>query len=210
MRVQQPFRGGATQAAVLIVLGSLALTGPTPAKAGPKTYEIDPGHSSVTFSIRHLFSKVPGRFTDFSGTVVIDPDDPTSGSVTFDVDVASINTDNEERDRHLRSDEFFDVAHHPKMTFRSTSVREAGENRLTVVGDLGLHGTTRPVTLDVSILGFGKLFNVEQAAFEVKTTLNRMDFGISWNGIVEGGGAILGKDVDVVINIEAKLVSGTD
>ena len=176
----------------------------TPAAAAPEAYSVDPAHSAVAFSVRHLFSRVPGRFTKFEGKLVIDRDDFTKGSVQVTIDAASIDTNEPARDKHLRSDAFFDVAKFPKLTFKSTSVKQVAPNKLQVTGDLTIRGTTKPVVYDVDILGFGPGYGGGyRGGFEAHAKINRQDFGVAWNDVVEGGGAVLGDDVDITINIEA-------
>ncbi len=173
--------------------------------AGIETYDIDKEHTSIAFKIRHFISKVPGQFNTFEGLIRLDPEDPAKGSVTVTIVAASIDTNEPARDRHLRSDAFFDVENHPEITFVSRSVRPTGKDKLAIDGDLTIRGITRRVTLDVDALGFGEIYGVKRAAFEARTTINRQDFKVSWNDFVEGGGAILGDEVEIVINLEAKL-----
>jgi polyisoprenoid-binding protein YceI len=176
------------------------------AAEGPKveTYKVDPGHSNVGFSIRHFFSKVPGRFKTYDGTIALDPKDLSKGTVNVSIDTGSIDTGVEDRDQHLKSPDFFDAAKFPKMTFVSTEVLPKGTNHATVKGNLTLHGVTKPVTLEADVLGFSPdPWGGYRGSFEAKTTLKRSDFGISWNKAVEGGGLLLGEDVEVTLNIEA-------
>ncbi len=188
----------------LVAAALLALAPPSPARAEAASYLVDPEHTAGNFSIRHFFSRVPGRFTRFEGAVVADPQNLTAGSVTFSIDASSIDTNEAARDRHLRSDAFFDVENHPRITFVSRKVSRAGEGKLKVEGDLTIRGITRRATLDVEVLGFGTLYGVDRAAFEVRTKINRHDFKVSWNDVVEGGGYILGDEVEIVINLQAK------
>lgn len=173
--------------------------------AGIETYDIDKEHTSIAFKIRHFISKVPGQFNTFEGLIRMDPEDPTKGSVTVTIVAASIDTNEPARDRHLRSDAFFDVENHPEITFVSRSIRSTAKDKLAIDGDLTIRGITKRVTLDVDALGFGEIYGVKRAAFEARTTINRQDFKVSWNDFVEGGGAILGDEVEIVINLEAKL-----
>jgi polyisoprenoid-binding protein YceI len=176
----------------------------TPAMAAPESYAIDPAHSAVAFSIRHLFSHVPGRFTKFDGKIVVDRDAWPKSTVQVTIDAASIDTNEPARDKHLRSDAFFDVAKNPKITFQSTSVNLVAPNKLQVNGNLTIRGTTKPVVLDVDVLGFGPGYGGGfRGGFEAHTRINRQDFGVAWNDVIEGGGAVLGDDVDITINIEA-------
>jgi polyisoprenoid-binding protein YceI len=197
-------RSGTIRRSLIVAALAVGFLAPAPIHAAPETYAIDKEHTAVTFKIKHFFSKVPGRFTTFEGTIDLDRDDWSASAVNVTIDTASIDTDEAARDRHLRSDAFFDAENHPTITFRSTSAEANGTDKLAIHGDLTMRGITRPVTLDVDVLGFGKMYGVERAAFEARTTINRMDFDVSWNDVVEGGGLILGKDVEIVINLEAK------
>ena len=182
----------------------LALTVTSVAQAAPTTWTIDPVHSQVGFSIRHFFSKVPGNFTKFSGTIVYDPDKPEASSTKVEIDAASINTENEKRDAHLKSEDFFYAEKYPTLTFVSNKVVSAGKGKLTVQGDLTMRGVTKPVTLEVTFLGAGPTFEGEQrAGFEATTKVNRKDFNILWNRALDQGGTLLGDDVDIKIGIEA-------
>jgi polyisoprenoid-binding protein YceI len=188
----------------MVALGAIALLSvtSTTALAEMETYRIDAEHTNVGFKVRHLFSKVPGRFNKFEGQIKLDREDLTGGSVKIAIETASIDTNEPARDKHLRSDAFFDVENHPKMTFKSTKVRKAGENKLKIDGNLTIRGVTKPVTLDVDVLGFGRGYGF-RGGFEARTTIDRQDYGVSWNDVVEGGGYILGNDVDIVLNVEA-------
>jgi polyisoprenoid-binding protein YceI len=180
---------------------SIALA--TAASAAPATWTIDQNHSEVGFSIRHVFSKVPGNFGKFQGAIVYDAQKPEISSVKVEIDASSINTRNEKRDNHLRSEDFFDVAKFPTLTFVSTKVAAAGDNKLKVDGNLTMHGVTKPVTLFVTFLGAGPTMNGEQrSGFEAITTLNRKDFGIVWNKTLDQGGTMLGDDVYIHLSVE--------
>ena len=167
------------------------------------TWEIDPSHSSVEFSVRHMmFSKVKGRFPSFRGTIVIG-DDPQDSSVEAVVDVASIDTGDENRDAHLRSADFLDAERYPEMSFFSRSVRQEGE-RYVVAGDLTLHGVTRPVELDLELNGIGTdPYGGTRAGFSATTELSRKEFGLEWNVALETGGVLVGDKVQVSLEIQA-------
>lgn len=188
----------------LVLVAALAVA-PSPALAAMETYKLDLEHTSIGFKVSHLvFSKVPGRFNKFEGAIVLDPGDLTKGLVNVTIDAASIDTNLPARDRHLRSEAFFDVEKYPTVTFESTRVKKAGEKKLQVEGNLTMHGITKPVTLDVDVIGFGPDgYGVYRAGFEAHTRINRQDFDVSWNDLVEGGGAMVGDDVDIVLSIEA-------
>jgi len=193
-----------------IVLAGLGLAGaglllaPSPALAAPETYNLDPEHTTVGFKVQHFFSKVPGRFNKAEGTIVLDQSDLSKSTVNVSIDASSVDTNEPARDKHLRSDAFFDVAKHPKITFQSTKVRQVGPNKLQVDGNLTIRGTTKPVTLEVDVLGFGPdAWGGYRAGFEARTKINRLDYGVSWNDVIEGGGYILGNDVEITLNVEA-------
>jgi polyisoprenoid-binding protein YceI len=168
-----------------------------------ETWNVDPAHSGVQFSIRHFFTPVPGRFNDFTGTIVYDAAKPAEASVEFTVQASSIDTQNGDRDNHLRSPDFFDVEKHPTWTFKSTGVKPAGEGKLNVTGDLTIHGMTKKVTIPVAILGALETPMGHRAGFSTEFTIDRKEYGVSWNRALDSGGAILGEDVKIEINIEA-------
>jgi polyisoprenoid-binding protein YceI len=185
--------------AVVLVLAAAGA-----AQAAPETYVIDAVHSSVAFSVRHFTSKVPGRFNKFEGTIVVDPKDLATTQIDVSIDVASIDTAIADRDGHLKSPDFFDVAKHPKATFKSTKVTPAGPGRAKIEGTLTLRGVSKPVVLEAEVLGFGPGMGGHWVGgFEAKGRINRQDFGVAWNKAIEGGGLVLSNDVDLVINVEA-------
>jgi len=169
------------------------------------TWNIDAVHSDVSFSVRHLMvSKVRGSFRTFEGQIVT-ADDPTASSVTATIDLSSIDTGNADRDNHLRSADFFDVATHPKMTFTSTSVGSVGDN-FAVTGDLTLHGVTKSISFQLELNGFGPdPWGGTRAGFSASTAISRKDFGIEFNMPLENGGVVLGDKVDITLEIEAAL-----
>jgi polyisoprenoid-binding protein YceI len=180
------------------------------ASAAPLTFDIDKVHSQVGFSIRHFFSNVPGQFKDFGGTIVMDPSAPEASSVEVTIQAASISTDNEARDRHLRSLDFFAADSFPTLTFKSTKVVPAGKDKVTVTGDLTMRGVTKSVVLDVEFLGMGEVGASGQswgtkAGFEATTTVKRRDYGINWNKTLDKGGLMIGHDVAIILRIEATL-----
>jgi polyisoprenoid-binding protein YceI len=168
-----------------------------------ETYTFDKVHSDVSFQIRHFLSKVRGRFTDYEGTIVADRAKPEASSVDFTIKATSIDTDNENRDKDLRSANFFEVEKYPEITFKSTKVTPKGQDRYDVTGNLIMHGVTKEVTLPVTFLGTVNTDRGEKAGFETSITLNRKDFGIVWNRVLDTGGTTLGDDVIVSINVEA-------
>ena len=185
----------------LVSAVTLALSLPALAQAAPVTYKVDPDHSGVNFSIRHFVSNVPGRFKDFTGTIVQDKDNPAGSKVEFTVQAASIDTGNNDRDQHLRSADFFDVEKFPTLTFASNQVKPVDKDTMEVTGDLTIHGVTKRVTIPVSFLGTAKTPKSEKAGFETSFTVNRKDYGIVWNRVMDTG-PILGDDVKVTISVE--------
>jgi polyisoprenoid-binding protein YceI len=168
-----------------------------------ETFAVDPTHSEVSFQIRHMVSQVRGRFNDFSGTVQLDPKNLAASSVDFHIKATSIDTNVADRDKHLRSADFFDVEKYPEITFRSESIQPAGKDKYNVTGTLTLHGVSKKVTLPVTLGGQVKdPWGNTRAGFEIETTLDRKDYGIVWNKALDSGGVMLGDDVKVAINLE--------
>src|SRR3954447_26046646 len=169
------------------------------------TWDIDPVHSTVGFVVRHMMvSKVRGFFRDFSGEIVT-AEDPANSSVTAAIELASIDTRQEQRDAHIRSADFFHVESHPTMTFRSTAVRTEGADWF-VDGELTIKGNTRPVTLELELNGFGPdAFGGTRAGFSARTEINRNDFGVDIKMPMDGGGVVVGDKVTVELEIEAVL-----
>ena len=192
-----------TLSAVLSILLASALTLTGLAEAKPVTYDIDPVHSNVQFTIRHFFSKVTGRFAKFGGQVVYDADAPAASSVSAEIDANSITTMNERRDGHLKSPDFFDTAKFPTLTFTSTKVTPGANGSFKVEGMLTMHGVAKPVTLDTSFLGAGPgTGGAARIGFEATTSVNRKDYGVLWNKTLDQGGTMLGDDVRIAIDIE--------
>ena len=170
-----------------------------------RTVSIDRSHSDVAFQVRHLLSKVRGRFAEFAGTLEFDETSPQDSRVDVVIQAASIDTAEGDRDKHLRSADFFDVEKYPTLTFKSTSVAPRGGKSYDVAGDLTIHGVTRAVTLDASFLGSAQdPWGNERVAFEAELTINRKDFGLNWNAALETGGFLVGDDVKVMLSIQAK------
>ena len=170
-----------------------------------RTLDIDRSHSEVAFQVRHLLSKVRGRFADFNGTIDFDESTPQNSRIDVTINAASIDTAESDRDTHLRSADFFDVEKYPMLTFKSTSVTPRGDNTYDVSGDLTIHGVTRPVVLPASFLGSAQdPWGNRKYVFEAELTLNRKDFGLVWNAALETGGFLVGDDVRVLLSIQAK------
>ena len=169
------------------------------------TWVIDPTHSEVGFSVRHLaISKVKGKFEKFDATFVTG-ENPLDSKVTASADVESINTNEPNRDGHLRTGDFFAAEEHPQLTFISTGVREAG-GKFFVDGDLTMRGVSKPVTFDFEFGGFGDMGDgTVKAGFTATTVVKRSEYGISWNAPLEKGGFLLGDDVTLTIEVQAAL-----
>jgi polyisoprenoid-binding protein YceI len=169
------------------------------------TWDIDPVHSDVSFTVRHMMvSKVRGHFGTFSGEIVTGPQ-VTDSAVTVSIDASSIDTNNDQRDGHIRSADFFAVDEHPTWTYRSTGVRVHGPD-LIVDGELTIKGVTRSVPLTVEVGGFGPdAFGGIRAGFSASTTINRNDFGVDISMPLDGGGVVVGEKVQINLEIEAVL-----
>lgn len=181
--------------AILALFG----TGLASLSAAPVTYVADPAHSAVTFKIRHFFTTVPGAFATPEVSIQFDEADPTASSVTASIPVATVNTGNEKRDNHLRSDDYFDAEANPLMSFESTAWAKAeGEGKFTVTGDLTMNGVTKPVELDVELLGImPNKDGVPTSGWNAKTTLDRRE----WN--IDAGQGVVGNEVEIEIFIQA-------
>jgi len=173
------------------------------------TWKIDPEHSEVNFKVKHLVvSTVRGHFDNFDATIETNKEDFSDAKISFEADVNSINTNNEQRDTHLKSADFFDAENHPKMTFESTAVKKISDHEMEVKGKLTLRGVTKEVTLNVIyngvVSGFG---DVKVAGFEISTKLNRFDFGLQWNALTEAGGVVVSNEVRIEIQAEFNKVN---
>jgi polyisoprenoid-binding protein YceI len=188
-------------AVALLVGPTTAATAQTSISDSLPVWQIDPGHSDISFRIRHFMSRVRGTFNEWSGSISGDPANWTRGSVSVTIQAASIDTRLERRDADLRSDNFFDVVRYPTITFKSTGVVIRGDS-IRITGDLTIRGVTKPVLLQGTYLGLtpgGR----PRIGFEARTTINRIDYGVTWNRVVEGGGVMLGDDVEIEIAVEA-------
>ena len=169
-----------------------------------QTYAIDKMHSEVAFQVRHLLTKVRGRFTDFAGTVVLDQEHPEQSSASLTIDAASVDTGTPDRDTHLRSDDFFAVGTYPTLTFISSRVVKTGDDTYDVVGTLTIRGIAKEITMPVTYLGTAKdPWGNVRAGFETSLTLNRKDFGLTWNTALETGGFLVGDEVRINVSIQA-------
>ncbi len=168
-------------------------------------WNIDPSHSGVHFTVRHLvISKVRGSFDKWQGTVDFDAQNPAASKVAVRIDAASVDTREEKRDAHLRSPDFLDVEKYPELTFSSTEVEHSGDSEYRVTGDLTIHGVTRSVVLEAELLGYGKdPWGNERMGFSASTSVNRKDFGLGWNQALETGGVLVGEKIDIALDIQA-------
>lgn len=171
-----------------------------------ETFVVDKAHSEATFQVRHMMSKVSGKFDDFSGKINIDRAKPSASSVEFNIKAASVNTGVSDRDNHLRTAEFFDVARCPELTFKSTSIVATKKKDVyDVTGDLTMRCVTKHITIPVEFNGFGKdPWGNERAGFSLTTTVNRKDYGINWNKALDNGGFLLSDEVTINVNLEAQ------
>jgi polyisoprenoid-binding protein YceI len=186
-----------------LVLIGLAL--PAAAAAQSATWTIDPGHSAATFQVRHMIvANVKGEFGGPVGTASFDPKDLSTLRVEATIDARTINTRNPDRDKDLRSDLFFDVAKYPRITFKSRSVTVEGPGKLKVLGDLTIKGVTKPVTLDVEgpTQEIKDIWGSRRIGATATTTINRRDFNIVYNRMLEGGGAVVGDQVSISLDLE--------
>ena len=185
------------------ILAIAFLTVPVVAQTAPEVWVIDKNHSSAEFKIRHLMSNVTGFFRDLDATVVMNRAEPAKSSVEFTIKSASIDTRAADRDEHLRSPDFFEVAKYPNITFKSAAVAKKSETQYDVTGDLTMHGVTKRITLPVTLLGFqADPRGNERVGFAIETTLDRKDYNISWNRVLDEGGVLLGDEVKVLIDLQ--------
>lgn len=190
-----------------LILGAVFAVPSAASAAEPATtvWAVDTGHSQVGFSVRHMMvANVRGRFTKFDGTLTLDEKNVTASKVEVSIDAASIDTSHEDRDKHLRSPDFFNVEKHPSITFKSSKVAKHGKDGLKVSGDLTINGVTKPVVLEVSGLSSAvkdPWGNTKRGA-SATTTINRKDFGLTWNKALETGGVIVGDEVKIELELE--------
>ncbi|MDH5526201.1 MAG: YceI family protein [Nitrospirota bacterium] len=178
------------------------LTAPE-ARAAGQEWTIDVGHTNIGFSVKHMFSNTTGRFDQFSGTLTLDPKTGTLSAVRGEINTASVNTNHEKRDGHLRSPDFFNVEKHPTMTFVAKKFHTDGDVQ-HVTGDFTLLGVTKPVTFTVRYLGAGTdPWGGTRAGLTATTTIDRRDFGMKWSKLLDNGGLVVGNDVTISLEIEA-------
>lgn len=170
-------------------------------------WKVDTVHSEVGFSVRHMMiSTVKGQFTEFDGNFELDPQDLTDASIDFTIEANSIDTGMSGRDDHLRSDDFFDVENHPKLTFTATKIKQTSKDKYDMTGDFTIRGTTKPITFEVEFEGLAKdpMSGEEAAGFTAKTKINRKEFGLTWNAAVETGGVVVSDDVKINLEIQLR------
>jgi len=168
-----------------------------------QSFQVDPIHSEVGFSVRHLLSRTRGRFGKFTGEIRLDRARPERSSVTFEVDPASIDTRQADRDAHLRSGDFFDAARFPVVRFTSTSMQPTGGEHYRVEGTLELRGVRKPLILDVAFHGVARdPQGGERAGFSTRASLDRKEFGMVWNAALDNGGFLLGDEVELTLDLE--------
>jgi polyisoprenoid-binding protein YceI len=171
-----------------------------------EVYTIDAGHSDVSFQVRHLVTQVRGKFSDYQGTIQLDPAKLENSKVEFRIKAASIDTALPDRDKHLRSEDFFYVEKFPEITFKSQSIKATGKDTYDVTGQLTMRGVAKTVTLPVTFLGKVRdPWGNDKAGFTTETTINRKDYGIVWNAALDNGGVVLGDEVRIAINLETQL-----
>ena len=177
----------------------------TPLWATTTTYHIDPKHSDAQFAVTHLMiSTVRGEFHGINGTVVYDDSDPSRSAVEATIDATTVDTREPDRDKHLKSADFFDVANHPTMTFKSTKVEAIGSGKLKVTGDLTIRGVTKPAVLEVSVPkpAIKDPWGLQRTGISATTKINRQDFGVAWNKNLDTGGVVVGDAVDIILDVE--------
>ncbi|HET7105867.1 MAG TPA: YceI family protein [Candidatus Acidoferrum sp.] len=187
------------------ILAGLAAAISLPAAAGTTTYQIDPRHSSAGFGVTHLMiSTVRGEFHGVTGTVVVDDNDVSKSSVNVTIDATTLDTREPDRDKHLKSEAFFDVAKHPTITFQSTKIERNSDGSLKITGDLTIRGVTRSAILTASVPkpAIKDPWGLQRTAASASTKINRQDFGVAWNQKLDSGGVVVGDDVTITLDVE--------
>lgn len=186
-----------------IAFCSSAFTTSKHQQAAPATWSVDKAHSNVKFSVTHLVvSEVEGSFKLFDGSMETSKPDFSDAKINFTIDVNSINTDNDNRDKHLKSDDFFAAEKYPQMKFTSTSFTPAGGNKYKLAGNLTIKDVTKPVVFDVTYGGTVTTMGKTKLGFKAKTTIDRFDYNLKWNKATEAGGLVVSKEVDLIVNVE--------
>jgi polyisoprenoid-binding protein YceI len=168
------------------------------------TYKIDSSHSEITFKVKHLMiTTVTGSFTQFDATLESEKEDLSDAKVIFEAETASVNTNNEQRDAHLKSDDFFNAERFPKITFRSTAIKKTGEDEYKLTGDLTIRDITKPLTVNVVYGGqIVDPYGQTKAGFEIDGKINRKEYGLKWNALTETGGFVVSDDVRLIMNVQ--------
>lgn len=195
----------ATRASISVIPGLVALILLAAAAASAFDYQVDASHSEVTFKVKHLgISNITGHFEDFTASFDLDGDDLSTLKAEAVIQIKSVNTRDDDRDKHLKSADFFDAENYPEMRFVSTKAEVVGKNRVKLHGELTIRGVTRTVILDAEFSGAVRgPMGHKRAAFVASTTINRKDFGVSWNKVLDTGGLIVGDEVRIQIELEA-------
>jgi polyisoprenoid-binding protein YceI len=189
----------------IAVTTGLAAICSLPAPAATSTWQIDPAHTAAQFSVKHLaISTVRGGFSNVKGMITLDDADVSKSTVDVTIDVSTVDTRQPDRDKDLKSDKFFDVAHYPAMTFKSKKVEQAGAGKLKITGDLTIRGTTKEVVLEVEgpTAPVKDPWGNQRAAATAATKINRQDFGVKWNATMDNGGVVVGDEVAITIDVE--------
>ncbi len=187
------------------IVAGLAAIFSLPVLAATSNWQIDPAHSSAQFAVKHLaISTVRGAFSSVKGAVQLDDKDITKSSVDVTIDVSTVDTREPNRDKDLRSDHFFDVEHFPTMTFKSKKVEQLAPGKLKVTGDLTIRGVTKEVVLDLEgpTAPIKDPWGNQRMAATATTKINRQDFGVKWNAVMDNGGVVVGDDVSITIDVE--------
>jgi polyisoprenoid-binding protein YceI len=176
----------------------------TPTTSAKTTWTIDPTHSEILFKIRHLMvSNVTGSFGSFEGKVETEGDDFDGAYVTFSADIDSISTNNEQRDGHLKSDDFFNAEQFPKLSFESTSFKKIDDENYELVGNLTIRDVTKPITLKAEYGGqMGDFYGNTKAGFEISGKINRKEYNLTWDAVTEAGGVVVSDDVRLILNVQ--------
>jgi polyisoprenoid-binding protein YceI len=187
------------------MLAGLAAAIALPASAGTTTYQIDPRHSSAGFGVTHLMiSTVRGEFHGVTGTVIVDDSDISKSSVNVTIDATTVDTREPDRDKHLKSEAFFDVAKYPTITFQSTKVERNADGSLKVTGDLTIRGVTKSAVLSATLpkAPIKDPWGLQRTAVSASTKINRQAFGVAWNQKLDSGGVVVGDDVNITLDVE--------
>lgn len=167
-------------------------------------YKIDQSHSDITFKVKHLMiSSVTGSFSSFDASFQSEASDFSDAKISFEADIESISTNNEQRDGHLKSADFFDAANHPKLIFNANGMTKTGDNHYEIHGDMNIRGTVKPLTLKAEYLGkMTDFYGNEKHGFEISGKINRKEFGLSWDAITEAGGVVVSDEVKLAVNAQ--------